>query len=53
MGANSHNYTIDESAKPWSRNVTHEKYEIAVGLRCNDCRQLFNEKGKCKCRKKK
>lgn len=30
MGSNSHNSTIDESAKVWASTVTHTSYDLAV-----------------------
>lgn len=52
MGANSHNPTIDESAKSWSKKVTHDQYEIAVGLRCDQCLRLYTERSKRICKQK-
>jgi hypothetical protein len=31
------------------KNVSYEDYEIRVGSRCADCKEMFNAKGKCKC----
>ena len=52
MGRNSHNASINEDAKPFSKSVTHDRYDIAVGLKCADCLTYFNKRGVCKCPKK-
>ena len=43
MGANSHNHTINENAKPFSKATTYDQYDISVGRRCPKCRKLYKE----------
>jgi hypothetical protein len=45
---------IDEGMKKWAVPVSHDKYEVAVGIRCSECLKLFKtgkrlKKGECKC----
>lgn len=53
MGRNSHNPSIDETPKPFSKKLTQEQYEIAVGLRCPECGQPYQGGCDCKSRRRK
>lgn len=52
MPWNDGHMTIDENAKAFNGKVTHDKYEIAVGTRCDQCLRLFSELGTRKCKQK-
>jgi hypothetical protein len=45
MGEHSKDFVINEHQKPFAKSVSHDQYEIALGLRCSLCLKPF-KKGK-------
>jgi len=41
MGQNSHNNSINENQKAWSKTISPDEYDIATGRRCARCKLLF------------